>query len=79
MVHELGILAVIHSPDLGHDSWQVLIEGEHCVPISDDFRSRSVIRSRYDLGGPTPRTVPRRDVPREKFDSVQAALGAFAP
>ena len=79
MAHQTGILAVHHSPELGYYPWQVLIAGERCILLSGDFRSRSVISSRYYPGDHRPRTVPLQEVPREVFDAVRAALGASAP
>lgn len=79
MALEPGILAVHHSPELGYYPWQVLIEGERCVLLSGDLRSRSVISSRYYPGDHRPRTVPIQDVPREVLDAARAALGASAP
>ena len=74
MAPEPGILAVHHSLELGYYPWQVLIEGDRCILLSGDFKSRAVISSRHHPGEARTRTVPLQDVPREVFDAVRAAL-----
>lgn len=79
MTSDPDILAVHHSPELGYYPWQVLVEGERCILLSGDLRSRSVISSRYYPGDHRPLTVPLQDVPREVFDAVRAAVGTPTP
>jgi hypothetical protein len=74
MASEPGIIAVHHPLELGYYPWQVLIEGDRCLLLSGDFKSRAVISSRHYPGKARTRSIPLQDVLQEGFDAVQAVL-----